>query len=123
MDTNECQPLYLDIQEFYEGLNMKIEQQVPLLLVERQALNEAMEGEKNVRSIVIKLNFMLKRTIYQNNNDNNIIVYSGDHRIIIIYQKPEAFVYPRNRQLALYVLYIYFTSKYFFPSRKKYDCL
>ncbi|KAK6939522.1 Zinc finger, LIM-type [Dillenia turbinata] len=47
MDTNECQPLYLEIQEFYEALNMKIEQQVPLLLVERQALNEAMEGEKN----------------------------------------------------------------------------
>lgn len=50
MDTNECQPLYLDIQEFYEGLNMRIEQQVPLLLVERQALNEAMEGEKTVRA-------------------------------------------------------------------------
>jgi len=48
MDTNECQPLYLEIQEFYEGLNMKVEQQVPLLLVERQALNEAMEGEKAV---------------------------------------------------------------------------
>lgn len=48
MDTHECQPLYLEIQEFYEGLNMKVEQQIPLLLVERQALNEAMEGEKNV---------------------------------------------------------------------------
>lgn len=47
MDNEECQPLYLDIQEFYEGLNMKVEQQIPLLLVERQALNEAMEGEKN----------------------------------------------------------------------------
>lgn len=46
MDTNECQPLYIEIREFYEGLNMKVEQQVPLLLVERQALNEAMEGEK-----------------------------------------------------------------------------
>ncbi|XP_042019979.1 protein DA1-related 1-like [Salvia splendens] len=46
MDTHECQPLYLEIQEFYEGLMMKVEQQVPLLLVERQALNEAMEGEK-----------------------------------------------------------------------------
>ncbi|KAF3333796.1 protein DA1-related 1-like isoform X5 [Carex littledalei] len=46
MDNSECQPLYMDIQEFYEGLNMKVEQQVPLLLVERQALNEAMEGEK-----------------------------------------------------------------------------
>ncbi|PIN19606.1 Adaptor protein Enigma [Handroanthus impetiginosus] len=46
MDTHECQQLYLEIQEFYEGLNMKVEQQIPLLLVERQALNEAMEGEK-----------------------------------------------------------------------------
>ncbi|KAL6622561.1 hypothetical protein ACP70R_032440 [Stipagrostis hirtigluma subsp. patula] len=47
MDTPECQHLYMDIQEFFEGLNMKVEQQVPLLLVERQALNEAMEAEKN----------------------------------------------------------------------------
>ncbi|XP_074275249.1 protein DA1-related 1-like isoform X2 [Silene latifolia] len=47
MDTNECQPLYIEIQEFYEGLNMKVEQQIPMLLVERQALNEAMEGEKS----------------------------------------------------------------------------
>ncbi|CAH9111294.1 unnamed protein product [Cuscuta epithymum] len=46
MDSNACQPLYIDIQEFYEGLNMKVEQKVPLLLVERQALNEAMDGEK-----------------------------------------------------------------------------
>lgn len=49
MDTDECQPLFLDIQEFYEGLNMKVTQQVPLLLVERQALNEAMDGERHVR--------------------------------------------------------------------------
>ena len=48
METSGCQPLYLDIQEFYEGLNMKLDQQVPLLLVERQALNEAREGERNV---------------------------------------------------------------------------
>ncbi|CAK9178570.1 unnamed protein product [Ilex paraguariensis] len=47
MDTKGCQPLYLDIREFYEGLNMKVEQQVPLLLVERQALNEAMGGERH----------------------------------------------------------------------------
>ncbi|XP_031376924.1 protein DA1 isoform X2 [Punica granatum] len=47
METSECQPLYRSIQEFYEGLDMKIEQHVPLLLVERQALNEAREGEKN----------------------------------------------------------------------------
>lgn len=49
MDTDECQPLFLDIQEFYEGLNMKVTQQIPLLLVERQALNEAMDGERHVR--------------------------------------------------------------------------
>nr|XP_034889614.1 protein DA1-related 1-like isoform X1 [Populus alba]XP_034889615.1 protein DA1-related 1-like isoform X1 [Populus alba] len=47
MDTHECQPLYFEIREFYEGLNMKVEQEIPLLLVERPALNEAMEGEKN----------------------------------------------------------------------------
>ncbi|GAA0151379.1 actin or actin-binding cytoskeletal protein [Lithospermum erythrorhizon] len=46
MDTNECQPLYLEILEFYEGLNMKVEQAIPILLVERQALNEAIKGEK-----------------------------------------------------------------------------
>lgn len=50
MDTHECQPLYLEIQEYYEGLNMKVEQQIPMLLVERQALNEAIEGEKNVKA-------------------------------------------------------------------------
>jgi len=47
MDSPECQHLYMDIQEFFEGLNMKVEQQIPLLLVERQALNEALEAEKN----------------------------------------------------------------------------
>ncbi|KAL3639238.1 hypothetical protein CASFOL_017145 [Castilleja foliolosa] len=47
MDTDECQPLFIDIQEFFEGLNMKVTQQVPLLLVERQALNEAMDGERH----------------------------------------------------------------------------
>lgn len=50
MDTHECQPLYLEIQEYYEGLNMKVEQQIPMLLVEREALNEAIEGEKNVKA-------------------------------------------------------------------------
>ncbi|KAI5068396.1 hypothetical protein GOP47_0016741 [Adiantum capillus-veneris] len=46
MDTGECQPLYQEIREFYEGLNMKISQPIPMLLVERQALNEAKQGEK-----------------------------------------------------------------------------
>ncbi|KAG1337816.1 protein DA1-related 2 [Cocos nucifera] len=34
-------------RDYYEGMNMKIDQQIPMLLVERQALNEAMEGEKD----------------------------------------------------------------------------
>ena len=42
MDTNECQPLYIEIRDFYEGMNMRIDQQIPMLLVERKALNEAM---------------------------------------------------------------------------------
>ncbi|KAL8232159.1 hypothetical protein R6Q57_001937 [Mikania cordata] len=47
MDTADCQPLYLEIQQFFESLNMKLEQKIPLLLVERQALNDAMDGESN----------------------------------------------------------------------------
>ncbi|XP_075653278.1 protein DA1-related 1-like [Castanea sativa] len=47
MDTTECQPLYIEIQNFFEGLHMKVEQKIPMFLVERQALNVAMDGEKN----------------------------------------------------------------------------
>lgn len=64
MDTNDCQPLYLEIQEFYEGLNMKVEQQVPLLLVERQALNEAMEGEKAVCLLCSKPKISFSTPLY-----------------------------------------------------------
>ncbi|XP_057431404.1 protein DA1-related 2-like isoform X2 [Lotus japonicus] len=46
-DTGECQPLYHAIRDYYEGLNMKIDQQVPMLLVGREALNDAIVGEKN----------------------------------------------------------------------------
>lgn len=48
MDTGDCQPLYHAIRDYYEGMNMRIDQQIPMLLVERQALNEALVGEKNV---------------------------------------------------------------------------
>ncbi|KAG7942421.1 hypothetical protein I3843_16G101500 [Carya illinoinensis] len=48
MDAGDCQPLYHAIRDYYEGLNMKLDQQIPMLLVERQALNEAIVGEKNV---------------------------------------------------------------------------
>ncbi|XP_072984920.1 LIM domain-containing protein HDR3-like isoform X1 [Typha latifolia] len=47
MDTGDCQPLYHSIRDYYEGMNMELDQQIPMLLVERQALNEAMEGEKD----------------------------------------------------------------------------
>ncbi|XP_050212212.1 protein DA1-related 2 isoform X2 [Mercurialis annua] len=46
-DTGDCQPLYHSIRDYYEGMNMKLDQQIPMLLVERQALNEAIVGEKN----------------------------------------------------------------------------
>ncbi|XP_076903817.1 protein DA1-related 2-like [Bidens hawaiensis] len=45
MDTGDCQPLYHTIRDYYEGMNMKLEQQVPMLLVERKALNEAIVKE------------------------------------------------------------------------------
>ncbi|KAJ8535448.1 hypothetical protein K7X08_023168 [Anisodus acutangulus] len=47
VDTWDCQQLYHAIRDFYEGMNMAIDQQIPMLLVERQALNEAIEGEKH----------------------------------------------------------------------------
>ncbi|GJN09419.1 hypothetical protein PR202_ga27425 [Eleusine coracana subsp. coracana] len=43
------------------GLNMKVEQQVPLLLVERQALNEAMVAEKNVGNMKWLFGLILRR--------------------------------------------------------------
>lgn len=51
MDTGDCQPLYHDIRDFFEGMNMKIDQQIPMLLVERQALNEAIVGERSVSDL------------------------------------------------------------------------
>lgn len=51
MDTGDCQPLYHSIRDYYEGMQMRIDQQVPMLLVEREALNDAIVGEKNVMKI------------------------------------------------------------------------
>ncbi|KAF7816388.1 protein DA1-related 2 isoform X2 [Senna tora] len=47
MDTGDCQPLYHSIRDYYEGMNMRIDQQIPMLLVKREALNEAIVGEEN----------------------------------------------------------------------------
>nr|XP_043613239.1 protein DA1-related 2-like [Erigeron canadensis] len=46
MDTGDCQPLYHSIRDYYEGMNMRLDQQIPMLLVERHALNDAIVGEK-----------------------------------------------------------------------------
>ncbi|XVE69274.1 hypothetical protein DITRI_Ditri09bG0138800 [Diplodiscus trichospermus] len=66
MDTGDCQPLYHAIRDYYEGMNMKLDQQIPMLLVERQALNEAIGGEKNIKekyySIVFNSLQISKRT-------------------------------------------------------------
>lgn len=49
MATKDCQPLYRDILKFYRvNLGMPLEQEVPMLLVEREALNNAREVEKDV---------------------------------------------------------------------------
>lgn len=55
MDTGDCQPLYHSIRDYYEGMNMRLDQQIPMLLVERQALNEAIVGEK---SVIINILFL-----------------------------------------------------------------
>jgi hypothetical protein len=48
MATKDCQPLYRDILKFYrDNLGMPIVQEVPMLLVEREALNNAREIEKD----------------------------------------------------------------------------
>lgn len=47
MDTGDCQPLYHSIRDYYEGMNMRLDQEIPMLLVERHALNDAIVGEKN----------------------------------------------------------------------------
>jgi hypothetical protein len=46
-DTMECQPLYREILKFYKSMGMPIAQEVPMLLVERTALNNARELEKD----------------------------------------------------------------------------
>ncbi|KAI3958220.1 hypothetical protein MKW92_030146 [Papaver armeniacum] len=46
-DNGDCQSLYHAIRDYYEGLYIKLDQQIPMLLVDRQALNEAIEGQQN----------------------------------------------------------------------------
>eukprot|EP00271_Cylindrocystis_brebissonii_P015758 TRINITY_DN3875_c0_g1_i1.p1 TRINITY_DN3875_c0_g1~~TRINITY_DN3875_c0_g1_i1.p1 ORF type:complete len:628 (+),score=134.62 TRINITY_DN3875_c0_g1_i1:571-2454(+) len=46
VDTNDCTPLFHSILLFFEGLGMPVRQQIPLLCVEKQALNAARAGEQ-----------------------------------------------------------------------------
>ena len=64
MDPDDCQTLYHTIRDYYEGMNMQLDQQIPMLLVERQALNEAIVGEKSVmsKSLLCCLSFFGLRT-------------------------------------------------------------
>ncbi|KAL2489478.1 Protein DA1-related 1 [Forsythia ovata] len=49
MDTDECQPLYLRVQEFFEGLNMEVKEEVPLLLVDKEGMKEALDISRGPR--------------------------------------------------------------------------
>jgi hypothetical protein len=48
MDTKGCQSLFREILKFYKHLGMPITQEIPMLLVERSALNSALYVEKDV---------------------------------------------------------------------------
>ena len=48
MDTGDCQLLYYSIRDYYEGMNMRIDQQIPMFLGGRQVLNESIVEEKHV---------------------------------------------------------------------------
>jgi len=79
MDTGECQPLYHSIRDYYEGMNMKLDQQIPMLLVERQALNEAMEGESRVS--ISSGFFPAKCAAFGNTNVHHICIIQGPHHM------------------------------------------
>lgn len=93
MDTGDCQPLYHAIRDYYEGMNMRLDQQIPMLLVERQALNEAIVGEKNV--IWLSLSFFLTILL----DEFSDIFLS---RVSITCQKQEAYACLKSRLLPVY---------------------
>ncbi|XP_022949691.1 protein DA1-related 1-like isoform X1 [Cucurbita moschata] len=47
MDINDCQPLILEIQQFFATLNMKLDQKIPLALVASETLNKPSEDKDN----------------------------------------------------------------------------
>ena len=102
MDTWECQPLYHEIRDYYEGMNMRLDQQIPMLLVERQALNEAMEGEKDVSiTVVLLLLFCFLISFIMPQGSNMCLVktcFIFVCRDSIIFQILEDYAFQKNRQ-------------------------
>ena len=93
MDTGDCQPLYHTIRDYYEGMNMRIDQQIPMLLVERQALNEAIVGEKHVRIKIIPFPFIFQLQV--------LIQKWLFFRASIICRKQGVYASPRSRLFQL----------------------
>ncbi|KAL0303782.1 UNVERIFIED_CONTAM: protein DA1-related 2 [Sesamum radiatum] len=91
MDTGDCQPLYHAIRDYYEGMNMRIDQQIPMLLVERQALNEAIEGETCIDHISLSLSFYVPVNI--------LLKRSFVSRVSITCLKQEVCASPKSRLL------------------------
>lgn len=99
MDTGDCQPLYHAIRDFYEGMYMKLDQEIPMLLVERNALNEAIVGEKNVKyklSSLKSVGFYSSRVCLM---DQFWVCFRG----IITCQRQEGYVFQKNRLSLVYV--------------------
>lgn len=97
-DTGECQPLYHAIRDYYEGMNMRIDQQIPMLLVGREALNEAIVGEKNVMNPSI----LCFSVIGINSIPLTLSNWLVSTRVSITCQKQEGYAFPKNRQLPVY---------------------
>lgn len=78
MDIHECQPLYIDVVNFCESLDIIVGQQVPLLVVGRQSPSESTAGENRSLIDVIREPYRLvpacKLTTFQ-------ILY-GLHRLL-----------------------------------------
>ncbi|KAF8394151.1 hypothetical protein HHK36_020357 [Tetracentron sinense] len=87
MSTEECQPLYVAIQDFFEGLNMKVEQQVPelraLCMSETRDVNSVVRSNRVMEAFQInimkKKPYKLKRRKWE---VTAIIILSGLPRLL-----------------------------------------
>ncbi|KAG2261931.1 hypothetical protein Bca52824_069010 [Brassica carinata] len=88
MDTDECQSLHFEIREFFKGLNMKVEKVFPLLLVGKEALNQA-EEENTVPGGLNKQLIVMAREesqrVVQNCKVIAILILNGLPRLLTGY--------------------------------------